>query len=136
MKARTAGRIESAILAGASAIFGSAVGFALYRLANGSALAAALSGGGSFASCLGLLRKVDAGTRRGDESAARTAIREILAEADRSLADDKSDVAAEASRVVQLFDAPRAIAGSPPPARGDASQALYEALSELRRTLR
>jgi hypothetical protein len=130
MKARTATRIEWAMLAAASALFGSAVAFALYRLAYGSSAAAAIGGGGAFASCLAVLRKLDPSASRAEGLSRQTAVADLLAEADRSLA---ADATVSVSRVVRLFETSQRGGAT---VTGDASKALYDALADLRRTLR
>lgn len=148
MDARAAERIESAVDAGAATLLAAAVGYAFYHLAMGQM---ALAGGaaGAFAlSFLGLRRippAVDRFERIGREQTA-TPVADLLAEADRSLAhaedelvlDDILAALNENSRVVRLFERDAmpipADRGSAP--GQDASQALHDALADLRRSLK
>jgi hypothetical protein len=145
MDVHTARRIEWAVMASASAALGVAIAFMLHQAANYSGLTAAVGGGGAFAWCLVLLRKVDATRPRSHGTAKKTPLTDLLAEADRSFSTQPAFDNAESgvanrtsgdSRVVQLFGAPSTKANRAPEAAGDASQALYDALSALRRTLR
>lgn len=153
MGARTAERIESAVDAGASALFAGAAACALFvATGNSIVIVAAVP---AFALCLAALRRVQP-----TSGAARTRlmpprpVSDLLAEADRSLAHAEDELVLDDilaaldpdSRVVQLFargDVPTAgqlkdridrhLDGALP--RADASQALNDALAELRRSL-
>jgi hypothetical protein len=165
MDAGTVKRVEAGVCAGAAALFAAAVGFALYRWLEPDMVQPQLgtcAGVGvvvAFAACWQALARVD---RREpdfrmpliDLGAASRPAELVLTDADRLddellLDDVLADIAPD-SRVVRLFDpATMPTAGqlkaridrhlnrgtSNPPAP-DASQALYDALAELRIELR
>lgn len=148
-------RIETAVDAGAAAMFAAAAIYALHAVAAGSAMVAALGGGTSFALVFAGLRKVEP-RRPPLGSASPTPVAVLLEEADRALAQPKAaddalvldDILAKLapdSRVVRLFDPAatptpgqlrasidRHLDGGPQP---DASRSLHDALAELRRSL-
>lgn len=160
MDAETVRRIETAVDGAASAMFAAAVGGAAYVLLNGGASGAAVVAETAMAAAalllgFGLLRRV--GPRIPPAPVPIFDVRAIepmpeAAPADEALLLD--DVLAELgpdSRVVRLFD--RAAMPSPGELKaridrhldgdrdadapaGDASQALHDALAELRRSLR
>jgi len=160
MEAETVRRIETAVDGAASAMFAAAVGGAAYVLLNGGASGAAVVAETAMAAAalllgFGLLRRV--GPRIPPAPVPIFDVRAIepmpeAAPADEALLLD--DVLAELgpdSRVVRLFD--RAAMPSPGELKaridrhldgdrdadapaGDASQALHDALAELRRSLR
>lgn len=119
MNGRATARIESTLDAGASALLAAAVAYALYRALSGSqgSTVATLTGEAlAFGLCFAGLRQVKPEQRRVRRS--RTAA---------GLAETTSPP----SRVVQLFG-PGRVAATP---SFDASQSLYDALAELRRSL-
>lgn len=140
MDGRTIGRIETAVDAGAAAVFVAAVAYACHAIPvaqTNTGLATA----GSLALCFAGLRRIPAGSSA-DVEPQRTPVTELLAEADRAIdaevqdelvLDDILSALSSDSRVVRLFD-PAAMP-TPGPAKDD-SQVLYDALSELRRSLR
>jgi hypothetical protein len=161
MDGRTAARIESAVDAAASALFAAAAAYALSAVLAAQTTTA-LGGALAFAFCFAGLHKIEAVKAPSGASAERAAtpLTDLLAEADRSLLERHSkgdelildDILAEIgpdSRVVRLFDPSAAPtpgqlqaridrhlddgtqAAGPP----DASQALHDALAELRRSL-
>jgi hypothetical protein len=139
MDGRAAVRVESGVDAGASALLAAAVAYALHGL-FAAAGGAAAGGSLAFALCFVGLRKVQP-----EEPPFRVApIEALLTEADRIASEQQSandhdelvldDVLTELSsqsRVVRLFDP----AAMPSAASPDASQALLDALAELRRSL-
>jgi hypothetical protein len=154
MQRRAATRIERAVDAGASALLGAAAAYAIHGILAETAVGMALGGGTTFAACFTALRRVEPSPVRDEDAASSpTPVSDLLAEADRSLsarAQDElvlEDILASLgpnSRVVRLFDA----AAMPPPgqvqprigshigAPADASQALHDALFDLRRSLK
>ena len=158
MDARTAERIESAADAGAASLLAAAVGYLLYHLAM-SQTALAGSAAAAFAlSFLGLRRiPPSAGDLKplAREQAA-TPVADLLAEADRSLAHAEDELVLDDilaalnpdSRVVHLFEPhamptpaqlqnriDRHLQGGGSARNQDASQALHDALADLRRSL-
>jgi hypothetical protein len=160
MTGRIAARFESLVDVGAAALFAAAIAYALHWWIAGSA---GVYGGGAAAFALSFagLRRVEPEPRRFKVSdfviqpiASMPEL--LLAEADRYVAREDElvldDILAEIgpdSRVVRLFD-PAAMptpgqlkdridahldAGGPPGSPPDASQALFDALAELRRSL-
>jgi hypothetical protein len=151
-----AARIEAAVDAGAALLFAAAVAYALWTAMT--VQAAAAGSVGAFALCLAGLRRVPAAPISAVEpSRSVTPVTNLLAEADRSLAhaedelvlDDILSALDSESRVVRLFEP----AAMPTPgqmkdridrhlgvddgvASPDASQALHDALADLRRSLR
>jgi hypothetical protein len=150
-----AARIETAVDAGAAALFAAAAAYALHALATGSLGAAALGGGTSLALVFAGLRQVQpiAPPR---EQRSPTPVTALLEEADRALSEPRDnddalvldDILAKLapdSRVVRLFDP----ADAPTPGqlharidrhlgtsqKSDASQSLHDALAQLRRSL-
>jgi hypothetical protein len=157
MDGRVAARIEKIVDASASLLLAAAVAYALHALLAAS-VGAAAGGTFAFALCFAGLRKVAPEPRQFELSGveASTPLDELLAGADRIIAREQptdelilDDVLAEVvpgSQVVRLFDRDsmptpgeikaridRHIAGEASP---DASQALFDALAELRRSLR
>jgi len=154
MSARATERIESAVDAGAAALFAAAAAYALFAItANSTVIVAALP---AFGLCFAGLRRVAPTPSAGGMAlAAATPVADLLAEADRSLAHAEDELVLDDilaalkpdSRVVQLFardETPTAgqlkdridrhFDGAPP--HVDASQALNDALAELRRSLK
>lgn len=139
MKARTAERIESAVDAGAATLLAGAVGYALYAL--GLAQAAVAGGGIAFGLSFAGLRRVEGGQPAvSGEEHPSIPVADLLAEADRGIAakaadelvlDDILAALGPESRVVRLFE-PDAMQA---PRTADGSQALHDALAELRRSL-
>jgi hypothetical protein len=155
MTGRLVERIESAMDAGAALLLAAAVTYALWTIAAAQSVAAA-GGIGAFAICLAGLRRIPL-ARPCDEDAPRcvTPVADLLAEADRSLAHAEDELVLEDilaalgpdSRVVRLFEP----GNMPTPAQikaridhhlegdgtaaPDASQALHDALADLRRSL-
>ena len=158
MNARTAVRLETAVDAGAAMLFASAVGYALWALLAGQTQAG-LGGLTAFALCFAGLRRVEpvpsvVGVR------AANPVRDLLAEADRSLAeapaednvlvlDDVLAALGPDSRVIRLFEpeeAPtpgqlkrqidRHLNSREADAVPDATHALHEALEDLKRSLK
>lgn len=138
MDARTAERIESLMDAAAASLLGCAVGYAAYRMAI---VQAAVAGAGlAFGLSLAGLRRVrpvpSAPSIQGN---AATPVAHLLAEADRSLAHEEDELVLDDilaalnpdSRVVRLFERD----SMPKPHGPDASQALHDALADLRRSL-
>jgi len=138
MDARTAGRIESVVDAAAASLLAGAVGYAFYKLAIAQAAVAGagVAFGLSFA---GLRRVQPVEDAPSVEGAVATPLGALLAEADRSLAHEEDELVLDdilaalnsESRVVRLFERD----AMPPPPVPDASQALHDALAELRRAL-
>lgn len=121
----------------ASALFAAAVGFAAGTVGLGAlpTIFAAV-----VASCVAfsVLRKVPVGNRDYDLTAFEPVPLEFPKAVDELVLDDVLESAAPDARVIRLFDPAReselaARANGPQP---DASQALTEALAELRRSLR
>jgi len=141
MDARTAGRIESVVDAAAASLLAGAVGYAVYKLAI--AQAAVAGAGVAFGLSFAGLRRVQPNkdTAPIDRPVA-TPVGDLLAEADRSLAHEEDELVLDDilaalnpdSRVVHLFERD-AMPALPPPRTPDASQALHDALAELRRSL-
>lgn len=159
MNARTAERIESAVDAGAASLLAVAVGYAFYHLAL-SQTALAGSAAAAFALSFFGLRRIPtaagnfAPTAR-EQSA--TPVADLLAEADRSLAHEEDELVLDDilaalnpdSRVVHLFEPDamptpgqlhsridRHLEGGVSAPNQDASQALHDALADLRRSLK
>lgn len=161
-RARTE-RIETAVDRLAAAAFSGAVGFAVLQLLGVPAACGAAAA--AFAGTALALGRVGAGEERFELAAFVLATHSpevdelLLTEADRLescagldeplLLDDVLAEVAPDSRVVRLFDAARMptpgelnarierhLDGNGPAAPSDASQALYDALSELRQSLR
>jgi hypothetical protein len=129
--------VEKAADIAAAAMFAAAVGFAAGTIGLG---AVPTIGAAVAASCAAftVLRKVSAGNRDYDLPEFEPAPVEIPQAADELVLDDVLECAGPDARVIRLFDpgleSERAArANSPQP---DASQALTEALAELRRSLR
>jgi hypothetical protein len=155
MTGRSVERIESAVDAGAALLLAAAVSYALWTIVAAQSVAAA-GGVGAFAACLAGLRRIPSAAPC-DEDAPRcvTPVADLLAEADRSLAHAEDELVLEDilaalgpdSRVVRLFEP----GNMPTPAQmkaridrhlegdgtaaPDASQALHDALADLRRSL-
>lgn len=155
MTGRLVERIESAVDAGAALLLAAAVSYALWTIVAAQSVAAA-GGVGAFAACLAGLRRIPSAAPC-DEDAPRcvTPVADLLAEADRSLAHAEDELVLEDilaalgpdSRVVRLFEP----GNMPTPAQmkaridrhlegdgtaaPDASQALHDALADLRRSL-
>ena len=154
MNARTAERIESGLDAGAALLLAAAVGYVLSTLAV--AQTAVAGAGVAFGLCFVSLRRIQPGKPAGStEGSAAKPVADLLAEADRSLAhaedelvlDDVLAVLNPDSRVVRLFErdampTPGEIQSRIDHHLGaqakapDASQALHDALFELRRSLK
>lgn len=156
MNGRVATRIEAAVDAGAALLFAAAVGYALWSAIT--AQAAAAGSVGAFALCLAGLRRVPAMPTASVVAAPGvTPVADLLAEADRSLAHAEDELVLDdilaaldsGSRVVRLFepsmmptpgqrkdriDRHLDVDGGTAPS--DASQALHDALADLRRSLR
>ena len=141
MDARTAGRIESVVDAAAASLLAGAVGYAVYKLAIAQAAVAGagVAFGLSFA---GLRRVQPIKYAPSVETTVATPVGDLLAEADRSLAHEEDELVLDDilaalnpdSRVVHLFERD-AMPAPPPPGTPNASQALHDALAELRRSL-
>ena len=155
MTGRSVEKIESAVDAGAALLLAAAVSYALWTIVAAQSVAAA-GGVGAFAACLAGLRRIPSAAPC-DEEAPRcvTPVADLLAEADRSLAHAEDELVLEDilaalgpdSRVVRLFEP----GNMPTPAQmkaridrhlegdgtaaPDASQALHDALADLRRSL-
>jgi hypothetical protein len=155
MTGRSVEKIESAVDAGAALLLAAAVSYALWTIVAAQSVAAA-GGVGAFAACLAGLRRIPSAAPC-DEDAPRcvTPVADLLAEADRSLAHAEDELVLEDilaalgpdSRVVRLFEP----GNMPTPAQmkaridrhlegdgtaaPDASQALHDALADLRRSL-
>jgi hypothetical protein len=154
-------RIEDGACAGAAAIFAAAVGFALYRWLEPSMVQLQLStvvvvaGIVAFLPCWQALRLVgrrepDFPMPQIDLGVAELVLTDANPHHDELLLDDVLAQVAPDSRVVQLFD-PAAMPtpgqlkaridrhldrGAPDAATPDASQALYDALADLKTELR
>jgi hypothetical protein len=157
MKRREAARIESAVDAGAAALFAAASAYALDTVLAGE-LTSAVGAAAAFGLCFVGLRRVDPFAAMSPK-AEITPVTDLLAEADRSLAESPPDddalvledvlAALDAdSRVVRLFDPDamptagqlksridRHLAAGSEVRAPDDSQALHDALAELRRSL-
>ena len=140
MDARTAGRIESVVDAAAASLLAGAVGYAVYKLAI--AQAAVAGAGVAFGLSFAGLRRVQPSKETAPiDRPVTTAVGDLLAEADRSLAHEEDELVLDDilaalspdSRVVHLFE--RDAMPAPPLRTPDASQALHDALAELRRSL-
>ena len=155
MTGRSVEKIESAVDAGAALLLAAAASYALWTIVAAQSVAAA-GGVGAFAACLAGLRRIPSAAPC-DEDAPRcvTPVADLLAEADRSLAHAEDELVLEDilaalgpdSRVVRLFEP----GNMPTPAQmkaridrhlegdgtaaPDASQALHDALADLRRSL-
>ena len=146
MNARRAERIESAVDAGAASLLAAAVGFALYQLAMSQITLAGGAAGAFTLSFFGLRRIPPVSDKLAPAAQAATPVADLLAEADRSLAHAEDELVLDDilaalnpdSRVVRLFERdamPRPeVSGSA--GRGDASQALHDALADLLRSLK
>jgi hypothetical protein len=166
MTGTNASRIEDAVLAGASLIYGVAAALLAYRF--GATLAYCCSGGAvAFGCCILALRSIDAGCERlalpaftAVDWPAEVPILELRpedrleagpgSEDEELLLDDVLAAVGADARVVRLFDP----AGMPTPGQiktridahlgtatrpvpgSDASQSLFDALNELRRSMR
>ena len=153
MDVRRVERIEAAVDAGAALAFAAAVTFAFRTVLSAQSFAAA-GGLAAFALCLAGLRKIAPNASDAKASPTATPVAHLLAEADRSLAHAEDELVLDDilaalnpdSRVVRLFEP-----GTLPtpgqlrtridrhlnePPGNDASQALHDALAELRRSLR
>lgn len=129
MGGETAQRIESgvdgaaaAVLAGALLVSASSLGLPLLLAAGWSAL--------GFLLCFGLLASIEA--KSVDFALGHFTLGAFEPDPPELLLDDVLSPLAENSRVVLLFDPSAAPQAAPP----DASRALYDALAELRRSLR
>ena len=156
MNAGRAERIEATADAGAALLLAAAVAYAFWTL---TVAPAAVAGAGvAFGlSFVGLRRIQPVGAARLTDRPVATPVNDLLAEADRSLAHAEDELVLDdilaaldsGSRVVRLFE-PAAMptpgqlkdridrhlgAGGVTPA-SDASQALHDALADLRRSLR
>ena len=122
-------RIENVVDAAVALLLAGAVLFSASRiglpilLATGWAVLA-------FSLCFWLLGSVD--RRRGSYPVREFAVSAFNPDPDELLLDDVLANAGPDSRVVRLFDPVAAPRAAPP----DASQALYDALAKLRRSLR
>ena len=156
MNGRAAARIEAAVDAGAALLFAAAVAYALWRVMT--AQVAAAGSMGAFALCLTVLRRVPAtSVPLIETSCGPTPVADLLAEADRSLAHAEDELVLDdilaaldsGSRVVRLFEPAamptpgqlkdridRHLGGGDVSPASDASQALHDALADLRRSLR
>jgi hypothetical protein len=129
--------VEKAADIAAAALFAAAVGFAAGTMGLGAVTticAAVAASCGAFTA----LRNVSAGNRGYDLPGFEPVPLEIAKAADELVLDDVLECAGPDARVIRLFDPGLeserlARANSPQP---DASQALTEALAELRRSLR
>ena len=158
MDVRTVSRIESAADAAAATLFAAGVGYSLWALTRQATTT--LAAMPAFALCLATLRRIEPVARGKDIPAtepAMTQVSSLLAEADRSIAHSADELVLDDilaaldpdSRVVRLFErdvppTPGAlkqrtdehlegiIVTGPAP---DASQALHDALADLRRSL-
>lgn len=138
MNAGRAERIEATADAGAALLLAAAVAYAFWTL---TVAPAAVAGAGvAFGlSFVGLRRIQPVGAARLTDRPVATPVNDLLAEADRSLAhaedelvlDDILAVLSPDSRVVRLFERDHATPRKP----ADASQALHDALADLRRSL-
>ena len=122
----------------AAALFAAAVAFAVGAVGLNAGLAIAAAAGAALL-VYGVLRNVSAGERSYSLPAFELAPLELINESgDELLLDDELPVVEPGARVIRLFD-PRRMPASADPSNGvhpDASQALTEALAELRRSLR
>src|SRR3954447_22454640 len=165
MKRRTAERLEAAMDIGAATLLAAAAGYALYALAIAQTGVAVTAAGTFGLCLTGLRRIPPAPAVPELLVALEhqpTPVSDLLAEADRSLAsgdaaqrpnelvlEDILSAVRPDSRVTRLFE-PRVMPApgplkaqvdrhignaSPPDVTPDASQALYDALAELRRSL-
>lgn len=122
-------RIETGVDAGASVLLGGALLFSASKLGLPLLLAAGWGLLG-FILCLHLLRSVDSG--RGRHAVRPFDVAAFEPDPSELLLDDVLAKVDEDSRVVRLFDPSPAVQAAPP----DASQALYDALAQLRRSVR
>lgn len=121
--------IETAVDAGAAALLGGSLLFATSKLGLPLLLAAGWAVL-SFLLCLWLLRSVD--RKDSGHSIGNFAVAIFQPDPPELLLDDALATAGRDSRVVRLFEPSAAPQAAPP----DASQALYDALAQLRRSLR
>ena len=129
--------VEKATDIAAAAVFAAAVGFAAGTMGLGAVPTICTAVAASCAAFSGL-RKVSGGNRAYDLPGFEPLSLEIPKAADELVLDDVLESAGPDARVIRLFDPGLeserlARANSPQP---DASQALTEALAELRRSLR
>lgn len=129
MSEGTAQRIEACVDAGASAILAAAVLVAAWKLGLPMLLAAGW-GMLTFLICFWLLGSIQ--TERTEFSVREFVPGVFQPDPPDPLLDDVLANGGGASRVVRLFDPSAAPQAAPP----DASEALYEALAQLRRSLR
>ena len=122
-------RIETGVDAGASALLGGALLLSASKLGLPVLLAAGWGLLG-FIICLHLLRSADSG--RGRHAVRQFKVAAFEPDPSELLLDDILAKVGEDSRVVRLFD-PSAAAQAAPP---DASQALFDALAQLRHSVR
>jgi hypothetical protein len=122
-------RIEACVDAGASSLLAVAVLFSSWKLDLPILLA---TGWGllTFMLCFWLLGSIDA--KRAAFAVRDFAPADFEADSSELLLEDDSSNAGTESRVVRLFDPSAAPHAAPP----DASEALYAALTQLRRSLR
>jgi hypothetical protein len=155
MDLRTAERIESVVDAAAASLLAGAVGYAFYKLAiaQASVAGAGVAFGLSFA---GLRRVQPVKDAPPIDRSVTTPVGDLLAEADRSLAHEEDELVLDDilaalnpdSRVVRLFERDamptpgqlqgrieRHLEGGASARSQDASQALHDALADLRRSL-
>lgn len=140
MQPGTADRAERAVDAAAAAIFAAAAGFALSAMGSGAGTAAVAAAAAFLIARFGLGRVPPSERTFAVPAFALEAIAPTEARGDAAeeliLEDELAEVGPHA-RVVQLFGASQS---QPPsnhsnPAPPDASQALSEALAELRRSM-
>ena len=129
--------VEKAVDVAASAVFAAAVGFAAGVTGLGAVATVCAAVAASCAAFI-VLRNVSPGNRGYDLPGFEPVPLEIAKAADELVLDDVLESAGPDARVIRLFDPGLeserlARANSPQP---DASQALTEALAELRRSLR
>ena len=144
MDADFVAKVEGGLDAGAAALFAAAVAYALSQAAPESAVVTACIAALAFGLCFALLRRVapeEPGFTMPEFAIAKVPVYDTLPDdSDELLLDDMLPEPDPDSRVVRLFDRSampaRVLAGQAiPSAPADASEALHQALEELRRSL-
>ena len=130
-------RAERAVDFAAAAVLASAVGFAVWTVAGGNGPATAAGAAPAFLLAYAILRRLPPDERTfALPDFVLTEFESVPErEGDELLLDDKLGSVEPDARVVRLFDPGQAFTRKPA-AAPDASEALSEALAELRRSLR
>ena len=128
---------ERAVDVAAATVFAAAVGFAAWALAATNGPATAAGAAPAFLLAYAILRRLPPDERIYALPGFELPVFEPVPEreGDELLLDDMLDCVEPDARVVRLFDPAQAFTGKPV-AAPDASEALSEALAQLRRSLR